>query len=288
MKKILITIASIAIGTMVYAQQVNYTITNDDPSNSAGFIMNLDLFQMDFSANLSGSSFNVGVWGNYRVNSKIGVDYTLRKSWLTFAKLDDPDAIGNTDLELGGSLRLMSRNVKKNLRVVLKVENGLNNQAEAITTTTYLMIPGTVQKSTHVRGGFILKRNPFEYDINDDVKFEYGTGYDPMTRSGLYGGISFDRNTNLHIQTDAYGHCMNSAGTRFYLDVLMMPVNSSAIAKRTNNNPLGFRAGWQVFQAYRKADTGKNMGIEGDFQMGLRPYTGFFMTASLGVTILKR
>jgi len=265
------------------AQNVNYKITKDDPSKRANFIMNLDLMQLDMSKNLSGGSFNVGVWGMYNVMPNLYADYKFEKSWLSFAKLDAgaPGVVGNLDFESGATFNLLSSSKNKNMKVVLNVDESYSGSYKT-TTTTFLMVPGTIKKVTSVRGGYIFKRNTYEWEKT------FSNGYEPMTRMGLYSGISFDRYTNLHINADGYGHCMNSVGSRFYLDLLLMPVNTSPLAKVANNNPLGFRAGWQVFQSYPKADTGKNFGLSSDIQMGLRPYTGFYFTASVGVTIIKK
>lgn len=196
---------------------------------------------------------------------------------------------------------LTNNSRKKNIKVVLKAEHSTNTRGDAVTTTTYSMVPGTVKKSMGVRGGIDYKSNPYLYDSDQIANLvDYGG---KMTSAGIHAGLIFKKSVNLVIKDDQFGRSFNSLGTDLYFDVLILPVTkfmdvitpgNGAVTDQTatiknvlGSSPFGFRLGWKGYQIAPKSSTGKKFGMSYVFEAGMKPYLGWFMNGGIGITILK-
>ncbi len=258
--------------SILQAQTVNYTITKDDPSKPGDLIVNLDLLQMDFFAPFASSSLNLGIWGYYEFAGIGGLDYTFRRSYLLFSQFEDRNAKPNVDLEIGGHYQLLGKTLgkKKKARISLKQQGDI---------TYYITPEATRYRKLDVRGGAIVKRNVVENPLTD--------AYIPYNNKGIYAGLSSTGYFNILIHAEGFGNRSNSGGSQVFLDLLLMPANGAG-ALLNNNLPIGWRGGWRVFGAFPKSESGKGSGFAADIQLGMRPYTGFYILTSVGFTIAKK
>lgn len=310
MKKIILPILLIAASAL-NAQEVNYTKVLDDPSKHPWLSINLELFQMDVGfRNLDGLSFNTGLWGYVEpVYGKLGINYTLRKSYITLAKLGNPNYPGNTEIDLGGYLIYNTKQRTRTTKIVLKVESGKNKSGDEITTTTFIKIPAEVKIMNGFRGGINHKSGPMGFEIDGlfakDVKIDMQT---KISSQAIYAGIFSRKIRNVVIKDPVYGRSFHSLGREFYFDGLFFVSNrfssldkgrkpniikgginvSDTVKNNTAQGFLGFRAGYKMYQVAPKSEIGKKFGMAAGGEFGYRPYQGWFITATLGITIGKK
>jgi hypothetical protein len=279
------------------AQKINYEVKKNDPNDVCNFVVNLDLLNMDLNmADLSTMSFGTGLWARAEFFDRIGAEATIRKSYLYFGKMfSDTKRKGNTEMIFGGHLKFTDRVKVKPVKIILKEVKGYNS-----VTQTFIEVPGNIRKSRELRGGLMIRSLSMELDeftnlkkIGDDEIVNYfGTGF--------YAGISTTHVINTFINAQGYGYKGNSGLMRLYADLIFMPVNtfSTALGKEgvskevkdgmeKGNNPLGFRVGYELFQIKTKDFTGKRFGMSIDAQMGVKPYLGFYMGVSFGLSVFK-
>lgn len=310
MKKIILPLL-VLFTTAISAQKVDYTKVLDDPSKHPWLSINLELFQMDLGLrNLDGFAFNAGLWGYVEpVYNRIGVNYTLRRSYLLLGKLGNPNYPGNTEIDLGGYFIYKNKQRTKNTKIVLKVESEKNKEGNDVSTTTFIKIPAEVKTMSGFRGGINHKSGPMNFEIDglfaEDVKIDLQT---KISSQALYAGLFTRKIRNIVIKDPIFGRSGNSSGQEFYVDGLFFLSNkftSLASGKEPNIKPggenvsdtvknntaqgiLGFRAGYKIYQVAPKSETGKKFGMAAGGEFGYRPYQGWFITASLGITIGKR
>ena len=51
--------------------------------------------------------------------------------------------------------------------------------------------------------------------------------------------------------------------------------------------PIGFRIGLNTFQGEKKDRTDKKFGMSTNYEAGYRPYIGWYVSAGLGITLVK-
>lgn len=284
-------------------QSTKYKVLHDNPPQPR-LNINLEYFHLDMGVkNLDGMSFNVGSFGFFEPVPGLGLQYNLKKSILTLGKLGYKDFPGNLELNLGGYLMPMNTIKVKNTRVVLKTEYkgseySTNVSGDRVETrheeVTFLTLPASRRVMKGVRGGLYFKRGGF---LNDDLDL-----FDEMalTSLGVYGGLSLRSIKNIFVDVEGYGVQFNSIGDDIVLDMLFVPINvfrdlnddtrpvvSPQVKDALGGFPLGFRIGWYRYQIEQRARTGKKFGMAAGFEAGLKPYQGPFITASLGITIVK-
>jgi hypothetical protein len=303
-KLVIVAICSMAF-SLGRAQNVNYKILQNDPENySPKLNLNLELMQLDAAFNnVLGMSFNAGLWGNAQLNSRIGIDFAARKSYLSFSKFSNKEMAGNTDLMAGAFLFPIKKAKTKKVKVVLKSKRGVNSAGKEVVTTTFINVPGTRLKFHGVHSGLMFKRTGFDLsDLLkeiDNKKLEH-TNY---TTAGIYAGYIYRQLTNLVIDAEGYGKRFHSVAREFYVDVTYNPINSfqkltenpleeklynTTVKDLADQNPIGFKIGWRTFQIAPRSVTGKRFGGSGAFEAGIRPYLGWFVSGSIGLTLLKK
>ncbi|MFT5821921.1 MAG: hypothetical protein ACI8ZM_003177 [Crocinitomix sp.] len=257
--------------TIANAQSTSYSVYDDDPS-PAKFIMNLDIFQLDVGLDVASANF--GIWGSYQVNKLIGVDYLVEKSYYTSHRKGNKEAPWNFDFEAGASFNLLSFNREKKIK--LQVDYKDNGSSS---TTTTVKVLGTKLNQFDARGGFIFKRNP--------IKVSGDTLIAGQNRGGLYAGINFSSFKNVAAKVDGYGKRRESGTLAIYADLIFMPMHSISSLNTPpvgDYGALGYRVGFSIFESESASDGG-GATITQNFQIGKRPYSGFFLTYGIGVSI---
>lgn len=287
------------------AQNVKYTVLQDDPQNYIPKLnVNIEFMQMDAAFNnIMGMSFNAGVFGVAQATKKIGIHYGVRKSYLSFAKMGNKDAKGNLDLTAGVFFLPLQRSKTKNLQVNLKSKTSYNNSGNRVETTTFIKVPGTVLKSKGLRAGTFYKSTGFDLSSvleANDSKLEFAN----FNTTGIYAGLMSRKLVNLICDVDGYGKRFNSIGDEFYLDATLniisnfnrLPNNPFAsnseynkfVKDNVKSSPIGFRLGWTRYQIAPKSVTNKKFGSSASFEAGYRPYQGWYVTGSIGLTLIKK
>ncbi|MCC7297530.1 MAG: hypothetical protein IT244_04290 [Bacteroidia bacterium] len=291
--------------SLLKSQNINYKLLQNDPENYIPkFNLNLEFMQLDGAFNnIMGMSFNAGVWGNVQIAPRIGIDFGARKSYLSFAPLVNKEMAGNTDLTAGAFLFPIKKAKTKKMQVVLSSSRGTNKMGETVETTRFIMAPGTKLKFAGVHAGVMYKRTGFDLqdlikDL-DDSKLEH-TNY---TTGGIYAGYIFRQLTNLVLDVEGYGKRFHSVAREFYADITYNPINNfqkftanpldektynTNIKNATNEGAIGYKIGWRTYQIAPKSVTGKKFGLSGAFEAGKRPYLGWFVSGSVGLTLFKK
>lgn len=291
------------------AQQVNYSVKTDDPSSPAKVVVNLDLLGLDMPLHsleaINDMSFNFGVWGTVDPVRAIGADFRFQRSYFVLGNLSNTAFPNYSQWQVGAHLFFADRTAQKVIPVVLDQDSQDDYSTNTRTTTTkYITVPAQVRRMFGARGGLYRRSGSHSLDVDnlaDGLQAELGFTYTHHRTTGFYAGIFRRKITNLVIQTDTDGRCMNSAGRDFGLDLLVLPVNTfrdpvngdadvSASTKAVVERgfPVGARAFWSLFQVAPREQTGKHFGLCGTGEVGYMPYTGFYIQATFGLTIIKK
>ena len=295
----------LASGLTLSAQNVDYRILHDQPV-SPRLSVNLDLFSMDMGVkNLDGTSFNIGTFGYFEPLDRISVQWNVKKSFLTLGKLGFKDYPGNLDASLGACLMLQKKTVIKPTRIVLSRKykgstfstNVSGDRVETRTEeVTFISVPANRHIQRGFRGGLYFKRGAFASDNIESTSLDEMS----LTSLGLYAGLTARSLKNVFVATSSHGVQFNSIGDDFALDLLFIPVNvfrdlnadkmlvSDQVKSSLGKLPVGFRLVWLRYQIAQKEQTGKRFGYAGSFEAGYKPYQGWFIGASCGITLIKK
>lgn len=307
MRKSILTLLTILLtASLNYGQQIEYKVLSNEPPKTPRFSLNTDFIHIDMMyRTLDGYSLNAALWGHFEpVEEKIGLQYLFRKSYFAFGRLGNKSFPGNTEIEAGGYYVINSRLQSKPTKIVLKKEYkgseyNINAQGAIVETrnetTTFIRIPAEHKKLFMARGGFYFKQHGNSTDYIDGFA---GPDYVKFTSVGLYAGVNFRDISSVFIDTDEFGVQFNSIGRDIYLDLMILPVNTFANIENGDNVndeiksevsalPIGFRAGYRLFQVDKKKKTGKLLGICGNLEAGYKPFIGFTLTAGCGFTFIK-
>ncbi len=289
MKKILL-IAWVLICFNYYSQQINYTVTHNQPIFPK-YSLNLDLLNMDANfKNSDNLSFNAGLWGYAQILGGFEAQFNIQKSYLQLARLVNKNYVGNLEASAGAAYFLKQFDRAENVRVVLSEKTSYDGR---YTLTKYLMVPGTVSYKFGVQGGALYRSSPYEFEVQYDSKDLN------MTNIGLYAGAVIKRSTSLKISYNGKNTALYSGNWDFFADALILPVSSfkdtqtqaaisSSDKELIKQSPLGFRAGCRLYQADKREITGKRFGVCYSGTFGKKPYQGWFLSASIGITLLKK
>lgn len=171
------------------------------------------------------------------------------------------------------------------------------------------MVPATVKYMSGVRGGIYHKSGPFEFEEFELKQNNVNYTLDLQTvisSQAIYAGLFRRSITNVSIDAQKYGKRGNSAGSEIYFDAMLFVNNSfksamteavpslkpgddvdDAVKAYKQQGILGFRTGYRIYQIAPQSETGKKFGMCGTFELGYRPYHGFFINAGLGMTLVK-
>lgn len=301
MMKTLFSIFATFIITTVYSQTVSYDVLSNDPPKTPRLSINTDLTHLELiPGSIDAMSMNASVWGFYEIlPERVGTQFLLRRSWFAFGRLGEKKFPSHNELELGGYYVLNSALKTKKTKVTLKKEYSgttysTNYNGDIISsrteTETFLLIPSKKKKLFMVRGG-LYRKSHGNINFIDDLEFI------KVTTGGIYAGLNFRTLTSIFIDTKEYGVQYNSLGRDVYLDVLYLPINrfhnldgddiTKNIRQSEKSGPFGFRVGYKLFQIDKRAKTGKMFGLCGNFEAGIRPFTGYFISSGIGITFVK-
>ncbi|MGV3630462.1 MAG: hypothetical protein ACO1O6_04625 [Bacteroidota bacterium] len=254
MKRLTLIAGTIFTSSWMWAQNVSYKVTTDDPYGIKPAAVSIDPFYADtWGTNIT---LGFGVRADAMLIKRFGVNVDYRRAYLDINARSHADGSLPTPakelkkmqvLELGGSFSLIDRDKSKSLKVVLSQTSYTSGNTK-YTNTKYIMVPGTVRRIFQVRGGISSVRTAFDVQdgmgegrsftatLKDDTtSFTFGDfgnsvdgsatygAYSMMNLIVLHGGISFKSITNLLVQTDDYGQKGNVGYYDAYVDALLAP-----------------------------------------------------------------
>lgn len=303
MKKITLILAAILL-TLATKAQVNYKVTYDNPVIRPVWILNADILDMDvYLENLDGIAFNLGLWGSVEPVDRIGIDYRLRRSWLSLGALGG-NAAPNFKMELGGYYSILKSVKTKSTRIILKMDDSrvYGPDVTTVTTTaTFITIPAKKQTELILRGGFYHQSGTYSKDepaLGKGEEITIGKGdFAKISANGFYAGIASRTISNVFINTDKYGSQFNSIAQVIFADIIITGNNfkdydfgtdiTAQVKAARDVLPVGFRIGFTKYQIEKKKLTGKKFGLSQTYEIGYRPYQGFYAGASLSITFVK-
>lgn len=310
MKKLVITFIIITFYGALLAQNVQYQILSNTPPQSSKLNLNLELVQIEVIPKaLDASSMNIGLWGHYEIIPRtLAAQLMVRRSIFAFGRLGEKQFPPHLQIEVGAFFHLKNFTKESRTKVSLKKEYSGNTYSTNFrgestysytTTETYIMVPSKKNKSIMLRGGLYLKNNGVNLRfVNDDWVLLGNPEFAKLSSAGLYLGVNLRTLTSIFIDSEQYGVQFNSIGKDLYFDITILPVNKFTDLQGNNitknvqdfikGGPIGFKVGYKLFQIDPKMATGKRFGLTGTFELGARPYTGFFINAGIGMAILKK
>lgn len=290
MKKILLLLC-LFTNKGAFSQQINYSILHNEPLFPK-YSLNLDLMNMDANfKNFDNLSFNTGLWGYVSLIKGFELNFNVQKSYLTLGKILNKNYNGNTELNAGASYFLRKFSRTENIKVILSQRTSYSGN---YTITNYIQVPGKVAYKLGVQGGLYFKNGPFKVEA-----ISWDNHYN-MSNFGVYAGTLLRRSNSLKISYEnGKKDALNAANYDIYFDAIYLPVNqfrivesgaeiSDANKDAISQNPFGFRFGCKMYQAESQSVSGKRFGLSFAMSVGKKPYQGWFLTSSLGITLLKK
>ncbi len=308
MKKLIVLLIVIALShSGLRAQNINYEISYDNPDFQPFLNLNLSYLDVDVPfASLDALNLNAGLWGFFEPVKGIGVDFKFRRSYLTMAQLgyQNPPAFGN--YELGGYYRFGGYLKKKPTKIVLDIDwdaDGDEYNDKRVFQTKSISIQALNKRDYLLRAGYLHLSSPITVDELTDPSGAdiFADGIGRASLNGLYAGLALRTFRNVFIKTDQFGDQFNSLGRTFYFDALftgtslsdpyedpnVLVFNEDAAKEAIGSLPLGFRLGLSSYQIEKKARTDKTFGMSTNYEVGYRPYIGWYLSAGLGITLVK-
>lgn len=308
MKKLFFTILGLGLClNLAIGQNINYKVSYDNPDFLPFLNLNVSYLDVDLAfSSLDALNLNAGVWGFFEPIKGLGADFKFRRSYLTMAQLGYKSPPAFSNFEIGGYFRFGGYLKKKATPVVLDVDwdadgNSFNN--EEVFQMKSIMVEALNKRDYLVRAGFYHLSSPITVDevkdANDQDIFADGIGQASI--NGLYAGIAMRTFRNVFIETNQFGDQFNSAGRTLYADLIFagtsisdpyedaatLAFNEDAAKEAIGSLPLGFRVGLSTYQIEKKARTDKKFGMSTNYEVGYRPYLGWYLSAGLGFTLIK-
>lgn len=270
MKNILLVLILCTQSVIAISQNKAYEVYYDNPSPS-WFVLNLDFFQLDVAESVSSANF--GAWGYINLTEKLAIDYLVEKSYYTSLKKGNPESPWNFDLELGASFTFLSIKASRKIKVQLDYQDN----GSSSTTTTTIKIPGTKLNQIAGRGGIIYKRNPYSH--SGEIRAQ--------NRTGIYGGLNYIVSKNLAAKVQGYGRRRETGAHAFYADIILAPMHSISdinLSPTSKKGAFGYRLGFEMFETETDSNGG-GASLAYALQVGSRPYSGFFITFGIGLSL---
>lgn len=307
MKKLITLSLAICFGWSVSAQNVNYEITYDNPDFRPFWNLNLSYLDIDVPVqSIDAINLNAGIWGNFEPVEGIGADYRFRTSYLTMAQLGYKSPPGFTNFELGGYFKFAGHTKLRPTAVILEIDwdadgNSFNN--EDVFQMKSISVQAKNRRDFLLRAGYYHLSSPITVDEVKDAN-DIDIFADDLGRAslnGLYAGIGIRTFRNVYIKTDQFGEQFTSMGRLLYIDAIFAGTSLSdpyedpttlvfdkdAAKEAISSLPIGFRIGLNTFQVEKKDRTGKKFGMSTNYEAGYRPYIGWYVSAGLGLTLVK-
>jgi len=293
--------------TGLFGQNVNYKITYDNPDFVPYWNLNLSYLDVEVPfSSIDAINFNASLWGNFEPAEGIGVDYRIRRSYLTMAQLGYSDAPSFNNYEFGAYYRFASSTKVRPTPIVLDIDWDADGDAfndEEVFQVKSISVNAKNRRDYLLRAGFYHLSSPITVDevsdINDMDIFADNLGRASI--NGLYAGIGIRSFKNVFIDTDNFGDQFNSRGRLIYIDAIFagtslsdpyevpstLVFNEDAAKDAIGSLPIGIRIGMNTFQVEKKSRTGKKFGMSTNYEVGYRPYIGWYLSGGLGLTLVK-
>jgi hypothetical protein len=305
MKKLFKVIALLLVVLPSKSQTIEYTITKNEPEFknipnlffSPGITLDAPLIGAGGTDAMNASTLGWGIRSHAIIKEKFYVDANFMRSfWNVISNVDQKPM----QIELGGAYLTNIRVTEKNMKVVLSREEisrehvTFENKVKVTERINYVNVIGNEMRFSGFRGGAYFFRSIFDYDIRDNqpntpFQLDYDvTGYTDAI--GVYGGITFGRIRNLHIQLKDGRKRAEMLYTRWYADLIIAPYKNTFLSTTPNNltkfaSPVGFRIGFDNTNKVNEGLTGKIIGAE----VGYRPgYNGFYATFSISFLQVRK
>lgn len=298
-KKIIFGTLLLGVLSNIYSQKkIEYTVIKDDAEWEK--IPNLFISPMLFlDAPIYGaggldameaSSLGWGIRSHAIVKGKYFVDINYMGGLWNVVSDIDKKAM---QLQIGGAILTKSSVKQKDIKVVLERKEvkreavTFENKVKVTEEINYVSVPGKELNFFGYRGGLYYFRSIFEYDQRDQQpNTPFFLNYDVNGYSqayGIYGGITWGKATNLHIQLKDGRKRSEMIYNRWYADVIIAPYRNTMIESSPNNLtinglPFGFRIGIDHTNRTTKGVAGKIINAEVGYRPGLN---GFYTTIGL-------
>ena len=283
-----------AIQLSLKAQMVNYKILKDDPKDVTNLWVGVELMNFDIGfKNIHGLSFSSGIWATADYKERINAEVALRYGWLTMGKLvGGPEIKNHHQIELGGAYALRKTTKTKSTNVILSQSTSYTGDGKKVTTTKSIKIPATRISALGARGGLYSIGGAFGTDdypvITEDI-INY-------SMSGIYVGLFQATTYNVFINTDTDGKAAKSKRTKFYADLLFVPLQTARF-KGIDYKPvisagsIGWRVGLQAMpMELRKVQNldVKTRGMVIGAEVGIRPYDGIYVAGTWTICVIRK
>lgn len=302
--KNLLTAMALLLSLQSFSQGILVKVLKDDAKDVNSLIVTAELMTLDGNfKSTSAFSASIGANAYATIKNKIGAEAYARYGLLS---LTDEDGLAKPIyLEAGAFFNFYDRTKNKLTKVVLSSERSGNR-----TTTHYVKQMAERRRLYGLRAGYLQRNFPMTFDGFTAISNPSGVSYKEFNAftAGLYAGIQSTTIRNLFIKPEGYRAKKNSSITRYYIDVMLMPiwtasrdgVNLKSELKSptgVNSNFIPFKynpIGWRFGLDYRPADKGRNrdIGRAGAFyckmEIGVKPIEGGFFTIGLGWTFLRQ
>ncbi|REE01753.1 hypothetical protein [Marinoscillum furvescens] len=281
MKTILSLILCFIISSAI-GQQVTYQVLEDQPEKAYSKFIAPE-FGMDYNA--TALCIYVGA------NARYGLSALDLEGAFRYDVYNGIDGLGGTFLvEGGGFLPLKSFNKQKDVPVILsynpyadtKYENGKKYNIEE---TKYIKVPdGQYLNQIGVRGGVHYRRlgaQDMSYTTTSDINL-----------AGVYLGGQFTSQAYVKTRVNNDVERIGAGFSRFYGDVLLLPVsdiaNPAANEGLTADGVFGWRVGFQWYVSPHDGDYRFLGPSVFTTEIGKKPLTGFNFNLSWGFAFMSK
>ena len=280
--KELLTLVWVISASLAMAQNTTYTLIEDNPRALPGSYITVEPLGLDGG---SQGEINLYTGGTvfWSLTEKLKLEGLARYNVLQVGGKGS-----GFHLEAGGFLPIMSKEVKKDVPVILKTTlyAARVDDDKYIDETKYFTVKGTYLNQMGPRGGLYLKKSGF--DFKDESSLTTETNY---TNTGIY--VGWEKLSQAFVKTKVgddykYGH----GQTRIYLDALIIPSRTIAddlMGDPDNNGMFGFRVGFQWNKnPYKEKEKGLELNPVYTAEIGSRPISGFYAQMSFGLNIYNQ
>ena len=277
--KLLIFILLITLS--MKSQSVNYKIIKDDPDAISEKYITIDVLGSDSGFDFKDGGIFIGANGFWKLTEKIKAEAVLRLNVYNMAG----SGLG-MHTEAGVFYSLKTKYTKTEVPVLFSSttasgkdlgKKGIDYGKTYDVTKTF-NVKGTFKSEYGTRGGLYQKTSPFT--IEDNSNGDKETNYNLF---GAYLGLQKIKQAFVEtdVNRDAY---YGQARTRMYIDLLLLPVKSIGEPSfdASKEAGLGYRAGFQ----WQKTPMGPHKWIRPVYtvEIGNRPFSGWYLMGSLGIT----
>lgn len=260
------------------AQSVNYKIVEDNPDAIADSYINLELFGGDFDFDFNDASIFAGANGYYSLSEKLKIEATLRLNYINLSG----GGFGSQS-EAGVLFILKSSTKTDKVPIIYSHNNDYFSKelVKNIKVTKVFEVDGTYKNQFGVRGGLYYKNSSFDAAASGTTSSQIAD----FSITGIYAG--FEKISQAFVKTLVGKNFKYGQGrTRMYADAMFFPVKTinSNVVNAGDESSFGYRAG---FQWQTKPVEGGWFKPVYTAEIGNRPFTGFYILVSAGITLMN-